>query len=256
MKKNVLTTVFICLLIGCFAVGVSAESLNWYCVREKNHKTPKPPFEFSFISESDGYSVDMKHADYSDEDRVIYLTFDAGYENGNIEKILDVLKEEEVPAAFFVLGNLIGKNTELVMRMEDEGHLVCNHTFIHKNMSLLNEKEFRDEIMHLESFYKEKTGRELAKFYRPPEGSFSRENLVWAKDMGYKTVFWSFAYMDWDNQKQPSREYAMNKIKENLHNGEIMLLHPTSKTNAEIMKEMIEYIKGEGFRFASLEDLS
>ncbi len=254
MKKIIICLSVIILLQSLNFSGF-AESFSWYCVREKNHRTPSLPSEFSFVAECSGYSVDSRYCEYTETEKVIYLTFDAGYENGNIEKILDILKEEEVTASFFVLAYLIGKNTELVKRMTDEGHLVCNHTFSHKNMSLLSEEEFTNELSNLERYYNDKTGKELSKFYRPPEGVFTKDNLVWAQNLGYKTVFWSFAYMDWDNSNQPKEEYALRKIKENLHNGEIMLLHPTSATNANILKEVIRHIKSEGFRFASLEEL-
>ena len=166
------------------AVSQRTGSLSWYCKNNDSHDPPVLPSEFSFISECDGYYLDSKA---SDDDRVIYLTFDAGYENGNIERILDVLKKHEAKGAFFVLGNLIRRNTDLVKRMIDEGHLVCNHTEHHHDMSRVTDFEaFRCELNALATTLKECCGVEPAPFYRPPEGKFSQENLVFAKNVGIK----------------------------------------------------------------------
>ena len=231
-------------------------SFSWYCVHVKDHVQPSVGKELAFVEELDGYYIDRKHVAQDDADKVIYLTFDAGYENGNVAKILDVLKEEEVPAAFFVLGNLIKHDRDLVKRMSEEGHLVCNHTVRHKDMSSLGEVEFLAELQELERIYEELTGERMAAYYRPPEGRFSRENLLCAQKNGYKTVFWSFAYPDWDNGKQMSTEKAKSIILENAHNGEVMLLHPTSQTNAAILGDVIRTLKAEGYRFGTLDELT
>jgi len=183
------------------------------------------------------------------------LTFDAGYENGNIEKILDSLASHNAKGAFFVLGNLIEKNGDLVKRMVDEGHLVCNHTFSHKNMTNSSQNEYRKELERLEEAYRKLTGKEISKFYRPPEGKFNLNTLKYAKELGYKTVFWSFAYADWDNNKQPSKESAMKKILSNTHNGGIILLHPTSSTNADIMDDLLTTWENLGYRFGTLDEI-
>ena len=208
-----------------------------------------------FIEDYDGYYVDKKHGDECSE-RVIYLTFDAGYENGNIGRILDTLKEKGVPAAFFILANLVKTNTELVKRMVDEGHIVCNHTASHRDMTKLSDDEFAAELARMEKLYSDLTGHEIAKYYRPPEGKFSEANLKKAKELGYKTIFWSFAYADWDNNKQPDPERAIKLIIDNAHNGEIMLLHPTSKTNADILGRVIDELRAQGYSFGSLDQLT
>ena len=200
--------------------------------------------------------IDRQHTDANADDKVIYLTFDAGYENGNIEKTLDVLCEENVPAAFFILQNLVVKNTDLVKRMVNEGHTVCNHTARHKDMSTFSNEAFLEELHTMEALYREHTGFEMSKYYRPPEGTFSRENLVCANENGYKTIFWSFAYPDWDNNKQMDTEKAKQIILDNIHNGEVMLLHPTSSTNASILQEVIQMLKAEGYRFGTLDELT
>ena len=186
---------------------------------------------------------------------MIYLTFDAGYENGNVEKTLDILRREDVPAAFFILGNLVTSNTDLVKRMIVDGHLICNHTYSHKDMTKLTKLQFEEELQKMEAIFTEYTGEKLDKYYRPPEGRFSVENIQTANELGYKTFFWSFAYADWDNGAQMKSDVAMKKILDNLHNGEIMLLHPTSKTNAEIMRDLIRKLKQMGYKFATLEEL-
>ncbi len=249
------TFLLMALLLGILATAVSAsgDSYSWYCVHRKDHKQPSVP-ELAFIEEYGGYYVDRVHGDASTE-KVIYLTFDAGYENGNVAKVLDVLKEEDVPGAFFVLGNLIDKEPALIERMFNEGHLVCNHTYSHPPMVGKTQAEFDAELMRLEQKCLEKTGKSLAKFYRPPEGRFDRSSLQYACERGYKTVFWSFAYADWDNRSQPSPEYAIKKILDNTHNGEIMLLHPTSNTNATVLGQVIQELKRQGFRFGSLDEL-
>ena len=188
--------------------------------------------------------------------KVLYLTFDAGYENGCTERILDILKEQQVPAAFFLVGNYIEKNADLVRRMVKEGHTVGNHTMHHYDMSKLSEKAaFSKELQDLEALYKEVTGQELPKYYRPPQGIYSQENLKMAKELGYKTVFWSLAYVDWNNDAQPSREEAFHKLLPRTHPGAVVLLHSTSRTNAEILQELIQKWKAEGYEFGTLEAL-
>lgn len=244
------------LLLLAFSLAVSAEkkqtdSNSWYCVHVKDHLRPKADATLSFIEDLGGYYLDSRP-----DEKVIYLTFDAGYENGNVAKVLDALHEEGVTAAFFILRNLIEKDPDLVKRMVSDGHLVCNHTVHHKNMSLASDAELLEELHGLEESYRKLTGSEMPKYYRPPEGRFSRENLICTNANGYKTVFWSFAYPDWNNNRQISVERAKRIILENLHNGEVMLLHPTSKTNAEILPEILREIKAAGYRFGTLDELT
>ena len=189
-------------------------------------------------------------------EKVLYLTFDAGYENGCTEKILDILKKQEVKAAFFLVGNYIQRNADLVRRMVEEGHIVGNHTMHHPDMSAITDKgAFSKELQDLEALYKETTGRELPKFYRPPQGIYSEENLKMAKELGYQTVFWSLAYVDWNNDAQPTKEQAFAKLLPRTHPGAVILLHSTSRTNAEILDELLTKWKEEGYRFGTVEDL-
>ncbi len=188
--------------------------------------------------------------------KVLYLTFDAGYENGCTEKILDVLQAHNVPAAFFLVGNYMQKNEDLVRRMVAEGHIVGNHTMHHPDMSKLSDKAaFSKELTELEECFREITGKDLPKFYRPPQGLYSQENLEMAKELGYKTVFWSLAYADWDNQAQPTKEAAFQKLLPRTHNGAVVLLHSTSQTNAAILDELLTQWEEMGYTFQSIDKL-
>ncbi len=257
MKKALFLLCSVFILCTYVTTPVMAENpaYSWYCKHEKNHVQPKAASEFSFISEMNAYYMDLTKAEDTEENKVIYLTFDAGYENGNVAKILDVLKEEQVPAAFFIVNTMIEKNPEVVQRMFCDGHTVCNHTVHHCDMSRLEDDAFMAEIQGLEENCREKLELQIAKYYRPPEGRFSEKNLQCAKKNGYKTIFWSFAYPDWDNTKQPALEKAKQIILDNAHNGEVMLLHPNSATNAAILKDVICSLKSAGYRFGTLDEL-
>ena len=189
-------------------------------------------------------------------EKKIYLTFDAGYENGVTEKILDVLKKHQVSAAFFLVGNYLEQNPELVKRMVSEGHTVGNHTYHHYDMSKISdEASFRQELESLEELYQQVTGEEMEKFYRPPQGCYSEENLKMAGDMGYHTVFWSLAYVDWINDKQPTAQEAFSKLIPRIHNGAVVLLHSTSATNGEILDELLSRWKEMGYTFGTVGEL-
>lgn len=235
-------------------ISAANTECRWYCKKTDNHTQPKIPSEFSFIEKYDGVFIDKEHGDDC-SDKVIYLTFDVGYENGNVAKIMDTLKKHNATGTFFVLENVIRRDTDLVKRMFAEGHTVANHTMSHRNMTNADRSVFETELYGLEKLCKELTGGTMAKLYRPPEGSFSEENMKILKDMGYATVFWSCAYADWDNNKQPSPESAIKKLTERLHNGEILLLHPTSATNVAIMDEFLTKLEAEGYRFGAITEL-
>ena len=242
-------------LILVFANLNTVYSASWCCKRTKDHSQPPLSDDLKFVSPYSLYWKDENHSEICSDEKVIYLTFDAGYENGNVEKILNLLNEENVQGAFFILENLILKNEDLVKKMIDSGHIVANHTSTHKDVSKISQEEMICEIKNLEELYKSTYGKEMPKYFRPPEGKFNEENLRWLSENGYKTVMWSFAYADWDNRNQPSNEYAYKKIIENVHNGEVMLLHPNSKTNADILQRVIKDLKAQGFRFGTLDEL-
>ncbi len=180
-------------------------------------------------------------------EQVIYLTFDAGYENGSTAKILDVLKEKQVPATFFLAGNYMEKNADLVRRMVAEGHQVGNHTYHHPDVTKLSKAEFAQELQSLEARFTELTGSKLSPLFRPPEGRYSADSLAWARELGYTTVFWSLAYADWDNQNQPDPAASLEKILNRTHAGAVVLLHSTSQTNAEILPQLIDQWQAQGY---------
>ena len=251
MKKSLkITSITIVLSIFMTLFVYSADAYNWYCIRAINHMRRTAEPYFYFISYNGGAFIGK-----DPEEKVIYLTFDAGYENGNIAKILDVLKAHNATGAFFVLENIIKHDTELVRRMANEGHLICNHTAKHKDMTKMNDEQFAAELKKLEDVLMECVGVECAKFYRPPEGRFNEKNLKAANALGYKTVFWSLAYADWDNDKQPEKEKAKQLLLSNTHNGAVILLHPTSKTNADILDSLLTEWEKEGYRFGTLSEL-
>ena len=190
------------------------------------------------------------------QEKVIYLTFDAGYENGCTAQILDALKKHNAPAAFFLVGNYLEKNPDLVKRMVEEGHIVGNHTMHHPDMSVVRDRATLEaELTDFEALFSKITGQNLPKYYRPPQGKYSKNDLLVAKELGYTTVFWSLAYVDWNNYSQPTPEQAYSKLLPRVHNGAIVLLHSTSKTNAAIMDELLTKWEQMGYRFASLNEL-
>lgn len=226
---------------------------NWYFTPNKTGTQPLLDAELKFTENYKAFYYDKC---VTDDDKVIYLTFDAGYENGNVEKVLDALDKHNAKGAFFVLDNLIIRNTELVKRMAEEGHSVCNHTCKHHDMTKCGSfEEFSSELKNLEDVFRENTGKELVKCYRPPEGRFNEQNLKWAQDLGYSTVFWSFAYADWNNDKQPDPEASIKKILDHTHNGMVILLHPTSATNAAILDTLLTEWEKAGYRFGTMEEL-
>jgi len=272
MKRTIIILISLCLTFAfdiaaigetpdnCVANTVShteTTAYNWYCRKTSDHSQPKLDSMLFLPENTKTYFVDEKHGDYSYDDKVIYLTFDAGYENGNIEKILDTLKDHNAIGAFFILENLIVRNPDLIKRMANEGHLICNHTASHCDMSKITSKEeFSKELERLNDICYDTLGIEISKFYRPPEGRYTELNLKHAAELGYKTIFWSFAYADWDNNCQMDPEAAIDKILGGTHNGEILLLHPTSATNAAILDKLLTQWEKDGFRFGSLEELN
>ncbi len=233
------------------AIASDDLELNWYFVKRENEKTPEPPKESaSFFSEYGAYYVGDTNS------KVLYLTFDEGYENGNTPKILDILKEEQVPAAFFVVKPYIKQEGDIVKRMVEEGHLVCNHTSHHPSMATIKDNEkFKLEFTEVEDEFKKLTGTDMPKFFRPPMGKYSKNSLKKTQDLGYKTIFWSFAYKDWLVDNQPNETTAIKKIVNGAHPGAIILLHAVSNTNAKVLKSVIQELKSQGYEFKSLNEL-
>ena len=231
------------------AVAASAEG-NWGLSFQQEGQPPVANASADYLKQFDAYYADIT------QDKVIYLTFDAGYENGNMPAILDALKKHSAPATFFVVGNFLNTSPDLAKRMVAEGHIVGNHTFHHPDMSKISTKDsFEKELLDLEALYQEIIGQPMKKYYRPPQGKYSEANLKMAKDLGYKTFFWSLAYVDWYENDQPTKEQAFEKLLGRIHPGAVVLLHSTSKTNGEILDELLTKWEEMGYHFASLDDL-
>ena len=256
-------------LIACFFVGAAI-----HCHTEQEHletsgqilhpETENWGLGFGQTGEKPTGNVSAEelkkyHAAYMDptDEKVIYLTFDAGYENGNTPAILEALKKHDVSATFFVVGNYLETSPELTKRMVAEGHIVGNHTYHHPDMSKISTKEaFEKELNDVETLFQSITGSEMAHYYRPPQGKYSTSNLEMAKELGYKTFFWSLAYVDWIQDEQPTKEQAFSKLLSRIHPGAVVLLHSTSSTNAAILDELLTKWEEMGYRFCSLKELT
>lgn len=225
-------------------------SSNWGLSFQTEGQTPVGNETPEELKKNDAYFVG------DETQKTIYLTFDAGYENGNMEQILEALKKHKVIATFFVVGNFIEKNQELVKQMKADGHNIANHSYSHPDMSLMSREAFSNEMKKLEETYKNVTGEDLVKLYRPPQGKYSEQSLAYAKEMGYKTIFWSLAYVDWYDDKQPTKEEAFKKLLGRIHPGAIVLLHSTSRTNAQILDELLGKWEEMGYTFGNLKDIT
>ena len=235
-------------LIGLMPKAI--QTAAWGLSYAQPGQTPSGPAQIQQLQRYDAVYVG------DSTQKVLYLTFDAGYENGCTAQILDTLKKHQVPAAFFLVGNFMEKNPDLVRRMADEGHTVGNHTMHHPDMSKLGDMTaFSKELEDLEALYRSITGQDMKKYYRPPQGIYSESNLQMAKQLGYKTVFWSLAYVDWNNDAQPTDQQAFDKLLPRVHNGAVILLHSTSQTNAQILDELLTRYKEMGYSFATLDEL-
>lgn len=253
-KRDLYLIAGVLLLAICLGIGVfmaeTVETGSWGLSFRTEGQPPIGPANTGVLKGYDAvYLGDTKK-------KVIYLTFDAGYENGCTEKILDILQKHNVQAAFFLVGNYLEKNADLVRRMVADGHIVGNHTMHHPDMSKITDPaSFRKELEDLEQLYYDITGQTMEKYYRPPQGIYSEENLKLAQQLGYKTVFWSLAYVDWNNDSQPTAEYAFSKLLPRTHHGAVVLLHSTSQTNAQILDQLLTRWEEMGYRFGTLEEL-
>ena len=212
------------------------------------HKTPTVKSGIDYAAYSAYYVGDTS-------EKVIYLTFDEGYENGYTSKILDVLKQKNVKAAFFVTESYIKSNLELVKRMQAEGHTVGNHSIKHLSSPDLSDEELFYEINETAWTYKKLTGFDMPKVFRPPMGEYSERTLAVAHNMGYKTIFWSFAYKDWETDNQPGKQAAYDTVMSRYHNGAILLLHAVSSSNTEALPDIIDSLTEAGYRFGTLDEL-
>lgn len=220
----------------------------WWFTRNENHEQSGEPKDCDLSKYDAFYVVNVP-------DKRIYLTFDCGYENGYTGELLDVLKKEKVTAAFFVTQTFIRDNVDLVKRMKKEGHLVCNHTVHHPSLPTCSIEDQKEEILECEKYMKEATGYDMDLFLRPPKGEYSERTLQLIKDLGYTTVFWSIAYLDYDINNQPSAEYVIEHFKKYYHPGAIPLIHNVSVANRDALLHVIKNLKKEGYSFGTLYDL-
>ncbi|MCL2378802.1 MAG: polysaccharide deacetylase family protein [Defluviitaleaceae bacterium] len=251
-KFMYMQAVCVVLLVFVFGIQASASSvIRWGLRYDKSGEVPVGNATAEYLKAFNSYY----HGTNNEAEKTLFLTFDAGYENGHTAKILDTLKENNVPGAFFLVGSYLKHNPELVKRMVDEGHTIGNHSMSHGNMTKKTAEGFTSELKKFEEVYESVIGSLAPKYYRPPEGVFDEANLVTANEQGYKTILWSVTYVDWDTKKQPSREYAFEKLMPRLHPGAILMLHSTSSTNADILHDLIAECHKLGYTFKSLDDL-
>lgn len=230
------------------AESISTAKIEWGIKRNDNHEQPDLGTKNKEILEKNN-GICMGNR----EKKSIYLTFDQGYEAGYTKQILETLKNNNVKATFFLTAHYLNTQEEVVKQMIDEGHIVGNHTVNHKSMPSLSEEEIKKEVMDLHTSIYQKFGYDM-KYIRPPKGEFSEKSLVTTNSLGYKTVMWSFAYEDWNENRQPDEAKSKEKILKNLHNGEIMLLHGNSKTNTNILDSVIKETREMGYEFKSLDE--
>lgn len=228
--------------------ALSNEKYGWYFNPNDEHIPPTASDKVDLAKYDAYYLGDTSR-------KVIYLTFDEGYENGYSSKILDVLKEKDVKAAFFVTKPFIESNKELIKRMVDEGHVVGNHSSKHKSCPDLTDEELKNELEETSNYFKEVTGQDMPKVFRPPMGEYSERTLAVTQSAGYKSIFWSFAYKDWLTDAQPGKQVAYDTVMKRYHNGAIMLLHAVSQSNTEALGDIIDSLKEQGYSFESLTDL-
>ena len=243
-NKNVLTSTTI---NGIEIESLDNKKIGWGIKRNDNHEQPDVGnVNRKILDKYQGLYMGNK------EQKLVYLTFDLGYEAGYTPKILEVLKQNEVKATFFITAHYVNTQPDLVKQMIDEGHIIGNHTVNHKSMPSCSLETIKKEVMDLHSAIYDKFGYEM-KFIRPPKGEYSERTVAYTNTLGYTSVMWSFGYDDWDEKKQGRQEYGKKKILDNVHNGEIMLLHATSKDNANILEDVIKEIKNMGYEFRNID---
>lgn len=235
-------------LVSANATALSNKSIGWGIKRVKDNKQPELGTENkNLIDKYNGIAMG------NSTDKYVYLTFDMGYEAGYTEKILEVLKTNNIKACFFITAHYLNSQTQLVQKMVNEGHIIGNHTVNHKSLPTISDESVKEEITKLHTSVYEKTGFEM-KYARPPKGEYSERVLSLTNSLGYTTVMWSMAYDDWEESKQGREEYAKSKIIENIHPGAVILLHATSKDNANVLDYCIKEIKSMGYEFKSLDE--
>lgn len=252
MKRMMVAILLMAVVFGMHMDTIAAPVDHWYIRHTETHEIPALDPRFSFMEHYDAHYLGPER---NSDEKTIYLTFDLGYVNENVKNIAQTLRQNQVPACFFILRQICDKEQDFLRELISDGHTIGNHSARHKDPTKLSEEEFTRELDDLREAFRGVTDTEIAHFYRPPEGKFNEQVLTYAQKMGYQTVFWSYAYADWDNAKQPDPQKSLNRILENAHNREILLLHPTSHTNAVILSDLIQGLRAQGYRFGSLTEL-
>lgn len=240
--------VFILFFLITFPV-VSAQEYGWGFKRNNSNQTPDVGRYLNIIKDTNSYYVGPTHQ------KVVYLTFDSGYDNNVLGKMLDVLKEKKVTSTFFVTGDFVLREQKLLKRLVNEGHTVGNHTWGHKNITILSDEELRYQLEKIEQEFETITNKKMARYFRPPAGVFNRESLLKIRDMGYTTFFWSLAYKDWETNNQRGGDYAYNSVMNNIHNGAIILMHTVSTDNLEALPRIIDDLRSRGYVIENLDQI-
>lgn len=244
MKKILILT-----LLTIFNIPIISKTYGWGFKRNNNHEQPEIGAYEEEIKDTNTYYVGKN------DKKIVYLTFDAGYDNGNLIKILDTLDEKDVVGTFFLTGDFLTRFSDLTKEIASRNHIVGNHTWNHKNITKLSNDKLIEEVRSVEEKYFELTGKEMDKFFRPPAGNFNHESLVKIKNLGYSTILWSIAYVDWKTNEQNGIENSVNSVINNLHNGAIILLHTVSEDNSKALSIIIDKIREEGYSIEPLYNL-
>ncbi len=247
-KKQLIYKIFIlCSLVlslFTFTIGVNAKGFGYR--KNNNHLTPDIGSYKQEIDGTNSYYVGNTN------EKVLYLTFDCGYDNGNLISILDTLEEKNVPSTFFVTGDFVKRFPDLLRLIVSKGHTVGNHTYGHKNITKLSSEEIKEEVAKLEKAYEEVTNEKISLYFRPPEGEFDKRSLTEIKNLGYHTFFWSIAYADWDTKNQKGKDHGFNEVCKQFHNGGIILLHTVSSDNKDCLGMIIDEARKQGYEFKTL----
>lgn len=246
-------TMLVSVLFLTFSSGVmpveAAGGFGWGYKKNTDHEIPEIGEYQDILEKYDAYYVDESG------EKNIYLTFDNGYEQGYTKDILNVLKEENVPATFFVTGHYVKEEPALVKRMVDDGHIIGNHSYHHPDFSVMRKQEIEKELTDLEKAVADVSDQKQLTYLRPPRGIFSENTLQWTKELGYTHIFWSLAFKDWNTDSQKGWQYAYDEIMEQIHPGAIILLHTVSSDNADALEKVIKELKEQGYTFKSLDHL-
>ncbi|GGM30051.1 delta-lactam-biosynthetic de-N-acetylase [Paraliobacillus quinghaiensis] len=249
MKKLVILFSFILVMFTLLPSISEASSYGWGFKKGTNHQPPEVGKYGQILEENGGYYIDKSG------DKVVYLTFDNGYEQGYTEPILDVLKKEDVPATFFVTGHYVRSQPELVKRMDRDGHIIGNHSNHHADFTTLSKEEMKEDLTLLDRAVAAITDQEKLQYLRPPRGTFNPQTIQWANELGYTHVFWSLAFVDWETDHQKGWEKSYQQVMKQIHPGAVILLHTVSKDNAEAIEHFITDLRKQGYTFKSLDDL-